>query len=81
MMIPIPKAGTLEAVTGLDDARSLEAIEDVTITATLGAELVPLPGGASYLGFIFARAATPVEVERALRSAHEKLELVISGSG
>jgi hypothetical protein len=31
--------------------------------------LVPLPEGASYLGFIFARAETPTAVERALRAA------------
>ncbi len=77
MMIPIPKAGALEEVTGLDDAKSLDAIEDIVITATLGAELVPLPEGSSYLGFIFARAATPAKVEQALRDAHEQLTFTI----
>jgi len=38
---------------------------------------VPLPEGASYLGFIFARAADPRAVERALRAAHRQLRFAI----
>jgi len=78
MMIPIPQAGTLEEITGVDEAKATPAIEDVTITAPLGRPLVPLPEGSSYLGFIFARATTPAEVETALREAHQKLRFVIS---
>ena len=78
MMIPIPQAGTLEEVTGLDEAKATDAIEDVTITAPLGRQLVPLPEGSSYLGFIFARAKTPAEVEKALRDAQKKLRFAIS---
>ena len=36
-------------------------------------ELVPLPEGNRYLGFVFARGATPDEVERTLREAHRRL--------
>ena len=39
--------------------------------------LVPLPEGRSYLGFIFARATTPLAVEQALRAAHAKLRFQI----
>ena len=39
--------------------------------------LVPLPEGASYLGFIFARAGAPTDVDRALRDAHARLEFTI----
>ena len=77
MMIPIPKVGTLEEVAGLDEAKATDAIEDVIITAALGRRLVPLPEGSSYLGFIFARATTPPEVENALRDAHKKLTFTI----
>jgi hypothetical protein len=45
----------------------------VRITAKPDQELVPLPEGRSYLGFIFARAETPHEVEAALREAHRQL--------
>ena len=39
--------------------------------------LIPLPEGASYLGFIFARAADVAAVDRALRAAHACLRFAI----
>ena len=77
MMIPIPRAGVLRGVSGLAAARSVPGIEDITISATLGRPLVPLPEGSSYLGFIFARGGSPALVEEALREAHRRLELRI----
>ena len=53
-----------------DAARDVAGIADVVITAKADQQLVPLPEGASYLGFIFARAATPAAVEDTLRHAH-----------
>lgn len=80
MMIPIPQAGTLEEVTGVEEAKATPAIEDVAITAPLGRPLVPLPEGSTYLGFIFSRAETPARVEDALREAHKKLTFSIRPS-
>jgi biotin carboxylase len=77
MMIPIPKGGKLEEVRGLDDARAVCGIEEVTVTAHPGKILVPLPEGSSYLGFIFARAADPESVESALRKAHARLSFEV----
>ncbi len=74
MMIPIPRAGIYQDVHGLDDSRAIEHIEDVQVTAKKGQVLLPLPEGASYLGFIFARADTYLEVENALRRAHSTLD-------
>ena len=59
-------------------ARGVAHVTDVRITAKLGARLVPLPEGRSYLGFIFARAADPLGVERALRNAHAELRFAIN---
>jgi hypothetical protein len=78
MMIPIPRSGVLKAVRGEDDARAVPGIEAVTITAHLEQELVPLPEGSRYLGFIFARAETPEAVEAALRGAHRRLAFEIA---
>jgi biotin carboxylase len=78
MMIPIPRAGRLRAVRGEDDARAVAGIEDVTITAHREQELVPLPEGWQYLGFIFARGETPAAVEAALRDAHARLSFEIA---
>ena len=73
MMIPIPRAGRLRAVHGVDEAKTVPDIDDVTISAHIGQDLVPLPEGWQYLGFIFARSSTPESVERSLRVAHSKL--------
>ena len=78
MMIPIPEAGFYQETQGVDEARAVDGIEDIVITAKESQKLVPLPEGASYLGFIFARGASPEFVESALRRAHEKLRFVIS---
>jgi hypothetical protein len=77
MMIPIPRAGILREVHGVDAAKAVADIEDVIITAHITQEILPPPEGASYLGFIFSRAGTPDRVEAALREAHARLEFVI----
>jgi len=77
MMIPIPSAGILKAVHGIDEARAMPLITGVEITAKLNHSLVPLPEGASYLGFIFARGDTSAEVEEAIRQAHKLLRFDI----
>jgi biotin carboxylase len=77
MMIPIPKAGLYRRVLGVEAARAVPGVEDVRITAKPDQRLVPLPEGASYLGFIFARSATPEGAEQAVRLAHEHLRFEI----
>lgn len=73
MMLPIPSAGVLHGVRGLEEARAVPGVEDVVVTAPEGRPLVPLPEGDSYLGFAFARGESPEAVEAALRAAHARL--------
>jgi len=77
MMIPIPQGGVFRGVSGVEEARAVPAIEDVRITAKVDHLLVPLPEGATYLGFIFARAATTSQMDHALRTAHSRLVFTI----
>ncbi len=77
MMIPVPGAGILEGVEGVEEAAQVPGIEEVLITAKLHQKLVPWPEGSSYPGFLFARAATPEAVEQALREAHRRLRFRI----
>jgi biotin carboxylase len=77
MMIPIPAAGHLRGVTGVDAASAVPGLEAVEITARMNHPIVPLPEGDSYLGFIFARGDTPDEVEAALRESHRRLKFEI----
>lgn len=78
MMIPIPEAGIFLDVEGVEEASKVKGIEVIEITVKPQQKLVPLPEGASYLGFIFARGETAAEVEAALRQAHAQLHFVLS---
>jgi len=78
LMIPIPQAGILRRIEGLAAARRVPYIDDIIISVREGYELVPLPEGSSYLGFIFARAPSPEQAETALREAHAKLTIVVA---
>jgi biotin carboxylase len=77
MMIPIPRRGVYRSVEGVEEALTVVGVTDVRITAKADQLLVPLPEGSSYLGFIFARSASPAAVEQALRSAHARLRFRI----
>src|SRR5712671_2519582 len=77
LMLPIRRGGVLREVRGLDRARAVPGVTDVVVTARPDEELVPLPEGASYLGFAFARGETPGEVESALRRAGSFIEPVL----
>jgi biotin carboxylase len=77
MMVPIPEAGLLKSIEGVDHAESLPGIQSVDITANLNQPLVPLPRGDSYLGFIFASGESPHDVEQVLRQAHGVLQFEI----
>jgi hypothetical protein len=76
MMLPIPAAGVLKRVDGVEDARRYA--DDVIISARLESELVPLPEGDAYLGFLFAKADDPATVEARLRRAQAALHFVIA---
>jgi len=77
MMIPIPRRGLFRGVDGVEAARSVPHIAEVQITAKPDQRLLPLPEGASYLGFIFARAGRTADVDAALRAAHARLHFTI----
>jgi len=76
MMIPIRQAGLLRRVEGILAAQKVPYIEKIDIVISEGHELIPLPEGNQYLGFIFAKADTPEMVTAALRAAHEKPNFV-----
>ena len=78
MMIPIPGAGTLEAVHGHDACRAVPGVVGLEITIAPGRPVQPLPEGDRYLGFIIARGTTPDAVEGALRAGHACLDIVIA---
>ncbi len=56
-MIPIPRAGTLVGVHGQAEARAVPGVTDIQITIAPGRNVVPVPEGNRYLGFVFAATA------------------------
>ena len=76
MMLPTPRAGTLRRVEGVLDALGVPGVDEVSIAAGTGVELVPLPEGGACLGYVFARGETPEGVERSLRTAAGRLRIV-----
>ncbi len=77
MMIPIPRSGVYRRVDGLEIANHVPHVDEIAITAKPDQQLLTLPEGASYLGFIFARAEAPAFAERAVREAHARLRFTI----
>jgi biotin carboxylase len=80
MMIPIPQEGVLESIEGQGEAQRVQGVEELVMTAQPGDQLMPLPEGKRYLGFILAKGASPEEVEATLREAHRRLTVVIRPS-
>lgn len=78
LMLPIPGAGVLQEVRGREAAAAVPGVEEVLVTAHVGQRIVPLPEGAPYAGFVFARGETPEAVEAALREAGRRLEIVLA---
>jgi len=77
MMIPVPHSGILEKVEGEEEARATAGITGLEITARLHDFIAAWPEGSSYLGFLFARAVRPAQVEDALRQAHGRLRFTL----
>lgn len=78
MMIPVPRSGVFEKVSGEEAARSIRRVTELLITARMHDYIAAWPEGSSYLGFLFARGETAAEVEQAIRNAYQKLEFTIT---
>ena len=76
LMIPVTDTGILKRVEGLTKALQTNYVVDIEIHIREGYELIPLPEGASYLGFIFAKAPDYDLVYQALKSAYGELKFV-----
>ncbi len=78
MMMPVKKGGILRRVEGLSNARNTPNIEKIEIVIREGHEMIPLPEGNQYPGYIFARGDSSYEVTNALRLAYSRLNFVVA---
>jgi len=76
LMIPIAEPGILRRVEGTLAAQAVDGVVELVISVREGHELIPVPEGSSYLGFIYAVTEDAVQAEQALREAHAKLKIV-----
>jgi predicted ATP-grasp superfamily ATP-dependent carboligase len=78
-MLPVPQAGRLVAVDGIDEAQAVAGITGIDINA-IGQDLVPLPERGEYIGFVYAAAPTTNAVGRALAEATARLRYRFVGA-
>lgn len=76
-MIPVPEAGVFAGIEGIEDALGVDHVTGIEVNRIAGRRVAPLPDESTYLGFVFARAPTPSEVETALRAASRALKVII----
>ena len=76
-MIPVPSPGVFAGIEGTADALEVDHITGIEVNRITGQVVAPLPDESTYLGFVFARAPTVDEVERALRTASRVLQVRI----
>lgn len=72
-MLPVPTTGVFHRLDGLDAARAIPGITGVEVTAVPGSIVRALPEGDAPLGFLFARGATPADVQDSLEAARRLL--------
>ena len=72
-MIPVPVRGVFAGIDGVEAARKTEHVTGIEVSRAVGRSVAPLPEESTYLGFVFARAPHPEQVETALRAACEAL--------
>ena len=77
LMVPVPVAGRLREVQGIEEVRAMPWVTGVDVTAKPGQMLEPLPEGGTYPGFVFAQGAQPDDVVTTLREAAGRLRLVV----
>jgi len=80
MMIPVPRPGILKKISGVEEAKAVPGVVDILLATHIGQQLVPLPEGSSYFGFIFCREQTPQIVEERLRVAYNKLKFEVEST-
>ena len=77
-MIPVPRGGMFEGIDGTDGALAVQHVTRVDVSGIAGRPVRPLPEESTYLGFVFARASDPADVEAALRFAGAQLDVLVT---
>lgn len=76
-MLAVPADGTVYAVDGVEGARNIDGVEEVSVEVSPGDRVQALPRGGQYLGFVFARSDHPDAVVAALTKAATTIRIGI----
>ena len=77
LMIPIPSPGTFKEIRNTEEVRHLPHVTGMDVTVRAGRPVEPPPEGDRYLGFVYARATSPDDVEKSLLRAKALLEVIV----
>jgi biotin carboxylase len=77
LMIPIPSQGAFKEIRNTEADRQLPHVTGIDVTVRPGRQVEPPPEGDRYLGFVYARAARPEDVEKGLLEAKALLEVIV----
>ncbi len=77
LMIPIPSQGVFKEIRNTEEVRQLPHVTGMDVTVRSGRQVEPPPEGDRYLGFVYARAASPEDVENSLVAAKALLEVIV----
>lgn len=70
-------AGILKAVDGVEEARKLPGVREITVVKEIGTEIADIGSSADRVGFVIAQADTAEEAVRLCERAIEKIRITV----
>ena len=78
MMIPTIHEGTIESISGIDEAKKIKNITDIQITVHKNQKIQILPKANIYIGFIFAEGKSKKGIIKSLQKANAQIKITLS---
>ncbi|MFB0901004.1 MAG: ATP-grasp domain-containing protein [Dehalococcoidia bacterium] len=78
MMIPTIHEGTIESISGIDEAKKIKNITDIQITVHKNQKIQKLPKANIYIGFIFAEGKSKKGIIKSLQKANAQIKITLS---
>lgn len=74
-----PAFGKIKSITGVEEARALEGVREITFTKEVGEESTPIHCSNDRVGSVIAQAATAEEAVKVCEEAMKKIKIEIEG--
>jgi len=73
----LPKPGTVKMINGVNKAKAVPGITEVSVDCRIGQHLGELESGASRIGYVIATGATAEEAMSTCKVAHSLIDVVV----